>query len=585
MKEIDFYSLPRGIQDRLLVAFRAEYEPKPILFQPGARPIMSAWLALSSITTSLVAALYLVGLGNIESSLARHPTLSVVVYVLLVAAFAFGLVQALAFYLAIKSLHFLPGVYLLPSNLIDARDHMLGVYPLAELSDVSGTGSRVVVKFGMKSFSFRVHMSNQLRAIQLVQAARERLAGLVDEAARRELDPLEPFLVESPLASTVPFARKVPLWLRFRWVYAAAFGFIGILLFQVRDDMSDARMFASAQTRDDVASYKRYLEHGEDHRETVNSVLLPRAELRLAVVEGSVEAIDAFSREYPETGIQPQVAAARRKALVATFEKARAARTMAALLSFAERYPKHGLEKELSDAKHEIYQRALESYEGKMPKQAKLTAEFVKRLIAFAEKTGARKTPEGVVGPTVEIRFRRVPSRFLKKSDELVQRNPYYIGKPSLPTRYLDVPHLEPHEQRLSEGLIKAFAEGFPADVMVFGPGSPIDGSEKKMPTVTAPTLVVSYRMEPSGANYAYKKPRGVYVGLGFHFKLDFMLPGDDKPLTARHAFRQRIPVKIVTKFNSESPRGSVETAVYEAMLRGAFAEIQKRYLAQWFKP
>src|SRR6185503_4684887 len=136
--------------------------------------------------------------------------------------------------------------------------------------------------------------------------------------------------------------------------------------------------------------------------EVVSQVLLPRAELRLAVAQGSVEAVDAFIRAYPKTGIQAEVDAARQNALVGEFERARKTGTLAALLSFAERYPKHGIDKAFDQAKHALYLRAQARYKAEMPKGSESHAEFVGRLVAYAERAGAKTTAKGLRGPTVQ---------------------------------------------------------------------------------------------------------------------------------------------------------------------------------------
>src|SRR5262249_31556372 len=159
-----------------------------------------------------------------------------------------------------------------------------------------------------------------------------------------------------------------------------------------RNLTSDGRMFTLATRRDDVATYQRYLAQGRDHVDEVSQVRLPRAELRLAVAQGSVEAVDAFMRAYPKTGIATEVEAARRAALAAELARARKADTLTALLSFAERYPDHGLGKELDQAKHALYARAHAHYKSEVPKGGEQNAELVGQLLAYAERMGAKTT-------------------------------------------------------------------------------------------------------------------------------------------------------------------------------------------------
>lgn len=585
MTEIDFYKLSRPIQDGLLDSLGGQFTPAPILSRRGTRHPVLAWLAVSATAALLLAALCAVGFGKVESRLALHPTAAIAAYVLLAAISALGVIRALACRSSLKALPFAPGVFLFPANVIDARDHRLRVFPLAELSSVlAGPSGTVVVMFGSRRFSFPVpEASRTQELVQQVEAARERMRTELDAAERRQLDPLEPPAVHSPLASSIPLSRHAALRERLAWLAAPAVGIaLGAGLFFLRNGMSDARMFASVQARNDVASYTSYLARGRRHREVVSQVLLPRAELRLAVAQGSVGAVDAFLRAYPRTGIQAEVDAARRAALVAELEGARKVGSLAALLSFAERYPKHGIDQVFAQAKHALYVRALERYKSEMPKGGEQNAEFVGRLLSYAERVGARSTAQGYRGPAIQIRFWRLPSQDLKRADDLVMKSPMFAGVASLPSRYLDATHLEPHERSTAGALAEGLAHGFDPEIVTFEPGAPIEGAVEEPLAVTAPTLVVSYRVETSGNAYASKKPQVILIGPLFLFKAEFILPGDARPLSVKHRIAPRIPGDIVRQETGVPPLGTIETAVYEAMIRDAFVELRKRYLAKW---
>jgi hypothetical protein len=582
MKVIDFYKLPRNVQDNLLEGFRGEFDPRPILAHKGTRPTMHAWLGLAGLAAIALVALCVVGFGDIEAALAIHPTALVIVYVALAGTVAVGVAQAMAHRQSIRALPFAPGTYLFPVNLIDARDKNLRVFSLGELTGVSSAGGAVVARFGVRSYTFRVGAEHVEHAVTLVEAARAHASADLDEAERRKLDPLEPPVVNNPLASTVPIAMPAPNVLKLRWIIAAAVAVsIGGGLFYLRNARSDAQMFATAKARDDVSSYQRYLSRGLRHTDEVSRELLPRAELRLSVAEGSVDAIDAFIARYPDTGIQGEVEAAKKKALLAAFEEARAKGTLTALEEFAQSYPDHGLQGELSAARHAIYARALERYRAQMPESATDIAVFVERMLASAEETGTTQTEAGVRGPTAEVRVMRVPSRELKRSDDLVQKNPMYTGVKSLPSRYLDAAHMQAHEQSVARALAETLSRAFDPEVIVFAPGARVDAEE--LPAVTTPTIFVTYRVEPSGSAYASKKPMGIYVGLLFYFTLELALPGEKETLRSKHNFVQKIPLEIIRKVDTVPPPGTLETQIYESMSSDAFAAIARRFNVQWF--
>lgn len=586
MTEIDFYRLPRAVQDNLLDALHGRFSPVPILAKRATRPTVAAWLAVSALAAILLAALLGVGFGELESALALHPTWAVALYVALAATAALGVLQILAFQSEVRSLPFPPGVFVFPASVIDARYHRLRIYPLTELSSVKAAiGGAVTLALRGASFSFPVaHVSKAEEAVRAIEAARERLKEPLDPAQRRQIDPLEPPAVESPLASPVALARTMRWWQARASLLAIAIGagaLFGAALFLARNAMSDARASTTARARDDVAAYKSYLLRGRRDKDVVADVLLPRAELRLAVAAGSVEAIDAFIAAYPKTGIQPEVDAARLAALTAELERAKKVGTLAALMDFGERYAKQGVDAELDRAKHALYTQAVARYKKEMaPGGEAAIAELVGKLVAHAERAGPKKTAQGYRGPALAVRFRQLPSKDMDRADDLVRLNPMFNGTRSLPSVHLEPAKLEPHAASTARTLADELGRRFSPEILTFEPGPSIQEAGEEPPAVTAPTLVVSFRVENSGAAYATKNPRGIFLGMVFHFKADFMVPGEAQPTRWRYTSSQRVPLELL----KDPPTGGLEATIYDAMTRAAFADAGKRYLAKWFK-
>ena len=71
-------------------------------------------------------------------------------------------------------------------------------------------------------------------------------------------------------------------------------------------------------------------------------------------------------------------------------------------------------------------------------------------------------------------------------------------------------------------------------------------------------------------------------MGLRFHIRTDFFIPGEKAPLRLKQTMNPRIPTDLLKQYTDPVPRGTVEAAVYEAMSREAFAEFQKRLLARF---
>lgn len=583
MKQVDFFELTRGVQDRLLSSCRGEFDPKPILFQRATRATGLIWLLLTPLSLAGMWWLFTEGLGDMGSPMGRHPEAYMGAYVGLTVAFAVGIVQWAAHRARTASLPFVPGYYFFPACLIDARGIKLEVTPINELTQATIEGGKVVVRFGSRTYRFSVDGAYSAQALSAIKLAQMQCSDPLEDAARVLLDPLAPPMLVGPFAPEKALVLRRPLWVKIRLVAAFAFGVVGVVIFQKRDRLSDEAMFRVAAKKDDVATYQRYLERGTAHQRVVSRLLLPRAELRLAVAEGSVEAIDAFKSAYPDTDIGEEVEAARRTAMEAAFVKAQKPGTFDALLAFEATYPGHHLKAQVDAAKHAIYAGALAAYkQSKMP-QAGKTATFAGELVAYAEKTGPLETPEGVRGAFVDVRVRPVPSKALAKADQLVEKNPYFIGPRSRPTSYLLPEKLQTLEDRVVSAYVDALSKGFPASVLRFRAGDDMDGSVD-LPAVDKPTLVISYRIEPSGANYASAKPRGIYIGLVFFFRVDFLLPGAGEPHGIKHVLALDVPGKMVLA-HAEKPEGILEQKLYDAMTSEAFDDLFKRYIAEWLRP
>jgi hypothetical protein len=583
MKQVDFFNLERSVQDRFLAACRSEFDPKPILFKSATRPVRWFWLALSPLSVLAMWLLFQTGLGDLEHDMARQSAPFAAVYVVLAVAFALGIVQFIAHRAANTALPYRPGYYLFPACLVDARTTTLGVTPMKELTRVEQAGGQIVVAIGGKTLRFAVEPSYAEQAVSAIKLAQMQCSDELEDSARVLLDPLAPPVVKGPFAPEKPLVERRPLWMKIRYLAALAFGVVGVIIYQKRDAMSDDAMFAAAKEQNDIATYQRYLERGTEHTRTVSRLLLPRAELRLAIAEGTVEAIDRFKERYPDTDIGAEVEQARKRAVEAAFNEAAKPATLDALLAFEKKYPGHHLKKHIEAHKHAIYQRAFDEYKTKKMPKGSDTLDFAKRLVAYSEKQGPIETPQGVRGAFVDVAIRRVPSKALAKADALVKKNPYFVGPRSLPSNHLSDDKLAPVEKHVVDTAVKALSKAFPASVLRVRGIDRLDGS-KDLPEVERPTLIISYRIEPSGRNYASAKPRGIYVGLVFFFRVDFLLPGGELTHGMKHVFPVKVPGKMVVA-HAKDPEGPLEPKLYDRMSRDALDDVLERYLAKWLVP
>ncbi|HVY48405.1 MAG TPA: hypothetical protein VHB21_21100, partial [Minicystis sp.] len=482
------------------------------------------------------------------------------------------------------ALPFPAGIFVFPACLVDAREHVLRVRPLADLSSVAARpDGSVVLAFGARRYAFSAgDAAAAERVASDVGAARDKMRAGVDGDAIRLLDPLAPPTVASPLVPDVARTREVPAWERLRVPIGAAAGAaLGAGVFFVRDAASDARLLHAAEAKGDVAAYEAYLSRGRRYKDVVEREMLPRAALKVAVAEHTVAAIDAFSRAYPSNAIGKEVADARRAALDAELASAEKTGTFAAVLGYGERYPERRADSSFEHARHALYASALGRYEKELHAAFAPAAE---KLVAAAERASPTKAEAGYRGLTVPVVLRHVASKELERADDLVRVSPMYNGKFSSPSTYLDDAHIGPHEKRAAEAIAAALSSAFDPEILAFVPGAHLSaGADDKLPAVKTPTLFVTYRVETSGAAYASKKPRGIFLGLVFFFVADLVDPGV-APVRTKFTFTERIPVSVLRSAPGAAPAGKLETEVYDAMTREAFDELTKRYVAAWLK-
>ncbi|MEJ7732141.1 MAG: hypothetical protein WKG00_23385 [Polyangiaceae bacterium] len=581
MTEIDFDKLERPVQDSLLDSMRAQFAPRPILVRLGVKRTMEGWLLLAAAALLALVVLCLAGYGDADSPFSIHPVWVAAVYVALAGACALGVIEAMVQRARQASLPFVPGLYLFPANLIDARQRKLCVYPLTDLASVAaGKGTSVVLDFKGHAFEFPLPDAARVaEAVGAVEAARDALAPL-SERERTRLDPLAAPVVASPLTAGLALRRAAPTWERLHLALAVVAGLlVGGGAFLVRNALSDARMLAWARGRDDVPSYEKYLVRGQRGRDEVSRVHLPRAALRVALQSRTVESIEAFKKAFPATEIPAEVQAARQTALAAELAQARSEGTFTALFGFAEKYPDHGLGPELEAGKKALYARALARYKAGA---AEPVSAFLPGFVAASQKIGPRKADGGFRGPAVEVRFRHVPSKEMDRADSLVRQNPMFNGTPSLPSEHLVDARFEPMERETAQAIVAGLGAAIDPEVAVFTPGARVDGAADLPASFPAPTLVINYRVEPSGAAYATKKPRGIFLGLLFFFTTDFVVPGGE-PLRTKVTSSQRVPVPMLKDAATARP-GTLEAQIYQAMSKEAFAEIRDHYLAAWTK-
>jgi len=576
MKSIEFYDLPRPVQERFVAASQASLAPAPLAIRPDSSYVGARWFVGFAIGFSATCAFALHGFGDLEHPSALATSLHALIYCMGFTLSFASLTRGLTLRDRALSLPFARATYLFPMGVVEATSSALNVHSLADLRTVEASAAALNVTFvDGTSFDFPAQdLAHAEAAKRAVTESQERL----DEATRADsvrglaaLDPLLRTNFPSPFSQNVPFKRPTTMWsvalLGMAVISGAA---LGIGVWEVRNKLSARRLAEVARALDTTAAYRQYLTRGGRSLEIIN-VLLPRAELAEAKAQASVGAIEQYVAAHPDSKIQEEVADALRGALLAALQRAKEPGTLAALDGFAASNPRHEpIAKELAEARHQVYRMATDR-----AKQLVIAtgtrhsdpAAFLERLVAYAEKHG----------PKAEVRFRSVLGKSYKAADNNVRSGSYFAGNASLPSRFFGVSEMQTREALAGPLLVSALQSLFSTEILEFELGAPLPGpgEDDKIPPLpdpTVPSLYIDYRIELSGA-VVNAKPRGIFFGAGMFFDTDFRLPDSDDRL-AINLRTWRSPSRSVMRSHDRSTGD-----VYEDLARRSLNMFLRRYL------
>lgn len=580
MKAVDFYKLPRAIQDRFVGSVMSGFPPAPILAAKGGTPTKLVWLGVSGGSFVALIIVARLGYGALDSNLSLHSVKVLPLYLALVFGFAFGLVQAFARVVRERALPYTAGVYLFPACLIDARDDQFRVYETRDLStvEVQGTAIRVAFAGGAQFLFPLTKPETAADLVKEVQTARDRAMHAHATEDPKELvavDPLHNPRFSSPVGPRDAYELARAPWGKFGPAVAGGVAIvIGPTLWLLRNSGSDNKMFAIATQSNDTESYKQYLAHGSKHKDEVADIRLPTSELKDAEKVGTVEALLKYKQSHPNSKIAQAVSTSIRRAMLLELEKAKEPGTLASLQSFAKKYPEHGVQPELNAAIHAVYARELDAYKKKAPQKDKAAVSFIERLFAYAEKHG----------PKVEVRFKRKASSSLERADQFILKTPTFMGVITYPSRFFDDKHAGPREAVLGKALATQIDNGLAAELFEVTTGAvvPVD---QDLPEPKEPTLFITHAAEWSGHNYTSNRPRGSYVGMNFNFEASFVIPGDAKPYKFKLEVFRHAATNVLHEDDSAPmlQPGQAEEKVYDTMATEAFDQFGKKLLANFF--
>jgi hypothetical protein len=339
---------------------------------------------------------------------------------------------------------------------------------------------------------------------------------------------------------------------------------LGFGVFTLRNHLGERAIYSQAVVQNSVESYQAYLARG-GKRSDVSELHLPRAELRAAVAENTVDAIERFETTHPNSKIDAEVKTALRAALLRALDDAKAKGTITALREYGARYASHlELVPELPGARVAYLASVLDHFQ-KTAKPSKDLWLLARRLIVFADQHPDAKAL---------VRFSQGESHTLDKNEHMLTASAYYGGDKTLPSHFLTGDSAGNAERPAGADLSAALDRAFPSDLLQFETGAPVPAGAAP-PHFKEPTILVSYRLEISSPLVS-KKPRGIYSAVGLIATTVLSIPDKDGPSENKYTAWHAPDIKRV-----EAGELLPEN-VYSEMLARAWSKFTTKYAAPW---
>lgn len=544
-RTVEFGELPRVVQDRFVAATEESFPPWPILRAHARRPTAGGWTVIAITALLALIALAWSGFGDPFSRLATHPRWVVAPFAALVALAVIGVLRAIAAR-AVRDLPFRAGVYVFPSELVDARSPTLRVHPLGELRSIEESARTLRLHFGpAHAYSFDVpETETAASVVAQVLRAREALEDGGDAPSLVGLvDPLFEPAKDLPIAMADPFRVRWSFWVkRSAGVAFAAGAIVGPISFVARDAYSDRAAFAAAAGSDPTA-LRAYAAHGQRHVAEVRDRLLPLVELRGL---RDLDAIERWMRDHPIAAATSEAKDARRGALSRDAAKLS---TLEAIRAWAVAHANEGSQADVAEALRRLHASVVSSRVGSVA---------IEQLLGAPSACGTRVAIEIVRGPSN-----------LRKADRAVSESRRFAGIASFPSAHLAA---APGPERSARELIAArIAATFPEGCLVVAPTSPL------APPSTAPTATLRLTWTPrfAGTLRTSNVPPAVFADLAFDVHIQ-LLGTDGRELShARRAIAAAVTDASLSAFASVVRQGPLDDTIE----RGAYDNVVLRVL------
>lgn len=549
IRDLDFNALPFAVRERFVAAVKS----KDGADSPALREVQGiAGLSVGLVLLLLLAYFWVFrglmrGFGVLGDADAMQTYGWGIFYACVLAAAFYA---ALALWRRIqmrRAVPYMPGRYLFPLDLVDARTRELKIYSLAKLKSINTVNDnvlgvpRTVVTFGFEDGSRqKLKVDGKREAEQGIARWNDRQGELrqasqaQDATAFSRLDAFfavrrarwalgAPGLEGEPLT-----ARHLPKYLR--WRAPIAIGVAVIAAFaslHVRNGLSDEALYKEALRVGTERAYREYLDAGRRHGDEIRAGL-------------------------------PRVA----------FNDAKRIRSVTALRSVLQRYPKAGLQDDVKRELAAIYAAALARFRAQAATSDPTLVPFMEQVLSALNEASSS---------TLQLVFTRPSGDALEAADRRIAQNAK--GQEVAPVAgHFGQNSAGPREARIVAEMARGFAAIFPGDVL--------NVQSAVAPSPRLPRMDIAYSVAPSGMIYKLDQGSRLFVGIAVDFDIRMSTPASPKDWRFKVAVRPPQRFTIQYKIPPGALKGvPPDERVYVVMAERAFDELAEKLRTAFFHP
>lgn len=546
--QFDYDTLPRNVRKQL-----AKSIANPDYLVSASAVTNKTWFVLHSLLVAVCGYfIYLAAADNFGNPL-NDTSWSEPEYIIWYAILFFGVIYGMYAIWQRTQLHqkfrFLPGQYLFPMALVDARSNKITVHDLTQMRKLdavihehNGNYKKTVFNFNFndgtrKSLTY-TNKSRAELALENFNRFQNNARAAFQNRDIAKLHGFDPFLElrkikwkHSLHESNTGIGKKALGWffeLKLHLIMLAIL--IAALFWYGRTAASDKKMYLNAKQMQTEKAYVGYISRGKYHVAELQAEL-PRVVFNEVQKRGSVTMLRNLKLRFPQSDIQADV----------------------------------------NEEIHQLYEQALQKFRSQASKSDAGLVHSMESLLKFAEEHD---------DPNVLISFSRPSASDLEQLDTFLKNREQRLhGRKIIPAaKYFADDSAATREARIVSGVRTAFSTIFTNDVLAFGAGLG--------PGKPHPSLQIAYQIEPSGNVYSSEKQDDAFVGLIMRFKAAIVVPD----MNERWKFDLEVEppdsfnVNYKTSGNKAADR-IPEGQVYAVMAERAFDKLEIKIKEAFFRP